>query len=232
MKWYEYWKEIRMKWHKSLSMGDNNYRFHEHKNLAHYANAAADIEFRFPFGFKELEGIHSRTDFDLKAHQEYSGKKLQYFDPEINESYIPYVIETSIGLDRMFLTVLSQSFYEENLGNGENRIVLKIPPLLSPVKVAILPLTKKNGMPEKAREIMKTLQIDFNCQYEEKDSIGKRYRRQDAIGTPLCVTVDHKTIEDNTVTLRDRDTMDQKRIDVNMLGSIISEKVNIAEYLI
>ena len=232
MKWYKYWKEIRMKWHKSLSMGENNYRFHEHKNLAHYANAAADIEFRFPFGFKELEGIHSRTDFDLKAHQEYSGKKLQYFDPEINESYIPYVIETSIGLDRMFLTVLSQSFYEENLGNGENRIVLKIPPLLSPVKVAILPLTKKNGMPEKAREIMKTLQIDFNCQYEEKDSIGKRYRRQDAIGTPLCVTVDHKTIEDNTVTLRDRDTMDQKRIDVNMLGSIISEKVNIAEYLI
>ena len=231
MKWYEYWKEFRMKWHNSLGMGEENYRFHEHENLAHYANAAADIEFKFPFGFKELEGIHSRTDFDLKAHQEHSGKKLQYFDPELGESYVPYVVETSIGLDRMFLTVLSHSFREEELENGGSRVVLKIPAVLAPLKAAILPLTKKDGMPEKAREIMKSLQIDFNCQYEEKDSIGKRYRRQDAIGTPYCITVDHQTLEDNTVTLRDRDTMEQERVAVEKLHSIIAKKVNIAKYL-
>ena len=231
MKWYEYWKEFRMKWHNSLGMGEDNYRFHDHENLAHYANAAADIEFKFPFGFKELEGIHSRTDFDLKAHQEHSGKKLQYFDPEIGESYVPYVVETSIGLDRMFLTVLSHAFREEQLENGESRVVLKIPALLAPIKAAILPLTKKDGMPEKAREIMKSLQIDFNCQYEEKDSIGKRYRRQDAIGTAFCITVDHQTLEDNTVTIRDRDTMEQERVSVEKLHSIIAEKVNIAKYL-
>ena len=232
MKWYEYWKDFRMKWHNSLGMGEKNYRFHDHETLAHYANAAADIEFKFPFGFKELEGIHSRTDFDLKAHQEHSGKKLQYFDPELGESYIPYVVETSIGLDRMFLTVLSHSFQEEQLENGESRVVLKIPAILSPIKAAILPLTKKDGMPEKAREIMKMLQIDFNCQYEEKDSIGKRYRRQDAIGTSFCITVDHKTLEDNTVTLRDRDTMEQERVSIEKLHSIIAEKVNISKYLI
>ncbi len=231
MKWYEYWKEFRMKWHNSLGMGDENYRFHDHENLAHYANAAADIEFKFPFGFKELEGIHSRTDFDLKAHQEHSGKKLQYFDPEINESYVPYVVETSIGLDRMFLTVLSHSYKEEELENGESRTVLKIPALLAPIKAAVLPLTKKDGMPEKAREILKTLQFDYNCIYEEKDSIGRRYRRQDAVGTPYCITVDHQTLEDNTVTLRDRDTMTQERVAVADLHSIITEKVNIAKYL-
>jgi glycyl-tRNA synthetase len=231
MKWYEYWKEFRMKWHNSLAMGEDNYRFHDHENLAHYANAATDIEFKFPFGFKELEGIHSRTDFDLKAHQEHSGKKLQYFDPELGESYVPYVVETSIGLDRMFLTVLSHAFREEKLENGESRVVLKIPAVLAPIKAAILPLTKKDGMPEKAREIMKMLQLDFNCQYEEKDSIGKRYRRQDAIGTPFCITVDHQTLEDNTVTLRDRDTMIQERISVEKLHVIIAEKVNIAKYL-
>ena len=231
MKWYDYWKEFRMKWHNSLAMGEDNYRFHDHENLAHYANAASDIEFKFPFGFKELEGIHSRTDFDLKAHQEHSGKKLQYFDPELEESYVPYVVETSIGLDRMFLTVLSHAFREEKLENGESRVVLKVPAVLAPIKAAILPLTKKDGMPEKAREIMKMLQLDFNCQYEEKDSIGKRYRRQDAIGTPFCITVDHQTLEDNTVTLRDRDTMIQERISVEKLLSIIAEKVNIAKYL-
>ena len=231
MKWYNYWKEFRMKWHNSLAMGEENYRFHDHENLAHYANAAADIEFKFPFGFKELEGIHSRTDFDLKAHQEYSGKKLQYFDPEIEESYVPYVVETSIGLDRMFLAVLSNSFNEEALENGESRVVLKIPAILSPLKAAIMPLTKKDGMPEKAREIMKLLQIDFNCQYEEKDSIGKRYRRHDAIGTPFCITVDHQTLEDNTITLRDRDTMTQERVSVEKLHTIIAEKVNIGKYL-
>jgi glycyl-tRNA synthetase len=230
-KWYNYWKDVRMKWHSSLNLGDENYRFHDHENLAHYANAATDIEFKFPFGFKELEGIHSRTDFDLKAHQKHSGKKLQYFDSEIEKSYVPYVIETSIGLDRMFLTILSSSFKEEQLENGESRIVLKIPSFLAPIKAAVLPLTKKDGMPQKAREIMKKLQSNFNCQYEEKDSIGKRYRRQDAIGTPYCITVDHQSLEDNTVTLRDRDAMSQCRVNIQKLNSIISEKVNIANYL-
>ena len=230
-KWYNYWKDVRMKWHSSLNLGDENYRFHDHENLAHYANAATDIEFKFPFGFKELEGIHSRTDFDLKAHQKHSGKKLQYFDSEIEKSYVPYVIETSIGLDRMFLTILSNSFKEEELENGESRIVLKIPSFLAPIKAAVLPLTKKDGMPQKAREIMQKLQSNFNCLYEEKDSIGKRYRRQDAIGTPYCITVDHQTLEDNTVTLRDRDAMSQCRVDIQKLNSIISEKVNIANYL-
>jgi len=231
MKWYNYWKDFRMKWHNSLGMGEENYRFHDHETLAHYANAATDIEFKFPFGFKELEGIHSRTDFDLTAHQEHSGRKITYFDPGINESYVPHVVETSIGLDRMFLAVLSHSFREEELENGENRVILKIPAVLAPLKAAILPLTKKDGLPEKAREIMKMLQLDFNCQYEAKDSIGKRYRRQDAIGTPLCITVDHQTLKDNTVTLRDRDTMKQERISVDKLHSIISDKVNIAKYL-
>ena len=230
-KWYNYWKDVRMKWHSSLNLGDENYRFHDHENLAHYANTATDIEFKFPFGFKELEGIHSRTDFDLKAHQKHSGKKLQYFDSEIEKSYVPYVIETSIGLDRMFLTILSNSFKEEELENGERRIVLKIPSFLAPIKAAVLPLTKKDGMPQKAREIMQKLQSNFNCQYEEKDSIGKRYRRQDAIGTPYCITVDHQTLEDNTVTLRDRDAMSQCRVDIQKLNSIISEKVNLANYL-
>ncbi len=231
IKWYNYWKKARMKWHHSLEMGNDNYRFHDHENLAHYANAAADIEFKFPFGFKELEGIHSRTDFDLKSHQKYSGKKLQYFDPEINKSYVPYVIETAIGLDRMFLAVLSYSFCEEDLGDGGSRIVLKIPPVLAPIKAAILPLTKKDGMPEKARKILRSIQVEFNCQYEEKDSIGKRYRRQDAIGTPLCITIDHQTLKDNTITLRDRDTMSQKRVLIEELYSVISEKVNICHYL-
>ena len=230
-KWYNYWKDIRMKWHSSLNLGDENYRFHDHENLAHYANAATDIEFKFPFGFKELEGIHSRTDFDLKAHQKHSGKKLQYFDSEIEKSYVPYVIETSIGLDRMFLTILSNSYKEEQLENGESRIVLKIPSFLAPIKAAVLPLTKKDGMPQKARKIMQELQSNFNCQYEGKDSIGKRYRRQDAIGTPYCITVDHQTLEDNTVTLRDRDAMSQCRVDIKELNSIISKKVNIANYL-
>ena len=231
MKWYNYWKDLRMKWHNSLGVGEDNYRFQDHENLAHYANAATDIEFKFPFGFKELEGIHSRTDFDLKAHQEYSGKKLQYFDAEIGDSYIPYVIETSIGLDRMFLAVLSQALREETLENGESRVVLKIPAILAPVKAAILPLTKKDGMPEKARTIMKLLQLDFNCQYEEKDSIGKRYRRHDAIGTPYCITIDHQTLEDNTITLRDRDSMNQERVLIEKLHSIIADKVNIGRHI-
>ncbi len=225
MKWYEYWKDARMKWHLSLGIPAEKYRFHNHEKLAHYANAAADIEFDFPFGFKELEGIHSRTDFDLGAHQEFSGKKLQYFDPELNESYVPYVVETSIGLDRTFLAVLSHAFTEEKLEDGSERVVMKIPPVLAPVKVAILPLMKKDGLPEKAREIMDSLKFDYMCQYEEKDAIGRRYRRHDAIGTPYCITVDHQTLEDQTVTIRERDTMEQERISVDLVSSVIEKKI-------
>ena len=225
MKWYEYWKEQRMKWHTSTGIPAEKYRFHDHEKLAHYANAAADIEFEFPMGFKELEGIHSRTDFDLGAHEKFSGKKLRYHDPEINESYVPYVIETSIGLDRMFLAVISYAFTEEKLEDGSERVVMKIPPLLAPYKVAVFPLTKKDGLPEKATEIMDGLKQDYMCFYEEKDTIGKRYRRHDAIGTPYCVTVDHQTLEDNTVTIRERDTMQQERIAIDKIGSMVAERL-------
>jgi glycyl-tRNA synthetase len=231
MKWYEYWKDTRAKWHKALGLGDNQYRFHDHIKLAHYANAACDIEFDFPMGFKELEGIHSRTDFDLKQHEQYSGKKMQYFDPELNQSYVPYVVETSVGLDRMFLAVLSSSYKNETLEDGSERVVLSIPPALAPYKVAVMPLTKKDGLPEKAREIIDGLKYDFLCQYDEKDSIGKRYRRQDAIGTPYSVTVDHQTLEDNTVTIRDRDTMEQTRVAISDLHRIIDEKVSMRSLL-
>ena len=231
MKWYEYWKETRMKWHHSLGLGENKYRYHNHEKLAHYANAAADIEFEFPFGFKELEGIHSRTDFDLSRHQEFSGRKQQYFDPETNENYVPYVVETSIGLDRTFLAILSAAYCEEKLENGEERVVLRIPAVLAPVKLAVLPLIKKDGLPEKAREIMQSLRLDFNCQYDEKDSIGKRYRRQDAIGTPFCITIDHQTLEDNTVTIRHRDSMQQDRVSIAELRGIIDEQVNVRNWL-
>lgn len=227
MEFYNYWKQERINWHLSLGFPESSYRFHDHEKLAHYANAAADIEFKFPMGFKELEGIHSRTDFDLKAHQEHSGKKIQYFDPEINESYTPYVVETSIGLDRMFLAVLSQAYNEEKLEDGSMRTVLNIPAVLAPIKAAILPLTKKDGLPEKAREIMEELMIDFNCLYEEKDAIGKRYRRMDAVGVPFCITVDHQTLEDQTVTIRDRDTMEQERVAIADLFEIIQKKVRI-----
>ncbi len=222
--WYEYWKENRMKWHQSLGMPDEVYRFHDHDKLAHYANAAADIEFEFPFGFKELEGIHSRTDFDLGAHQKFSGKKLQYFDPETNESYVPYVVETSIGLDRMFLAILSHAYNEETLEDGSQRIVMNLPPMLAPYKVAVLPLMKKDGLAEKAREVMDHLKYDFMCAYEEKDAIGRRYRRQDAIGTPYCITIDHQTLEDNTVTIRERDTMQQERIHADEVKKVVAEK--------
>ncbi len=232
MKWYEYWKEVRSNWHKSLGLGDTNYRFHDHIKLAHYANAAADIEFNFPMGFKELEGIHSRTDFDLKQHEQFSGKKLQYFDPELNESYVPYVVETSVGLDRMFLAVVSASLQNEKLEDGSERVVLRLPAALAPYKVAVMPLTKKDGLPEKAREILESLKFDFLCQYDEKDSPGKRYRRQDAIGTPYCVMVDHQTLEDNTVTIRDRDTMLQDRVSIDDLGKIIDQKVNMKHLLL
>ena len=231
MKWYEYWKGKRLEWHKAMGLGDEKYRFHDHEKLAHYANAAADIEFRFPFGFKELEGIHSRTDFDLGQHQKYSGRKMQYFDPETNESYIPYVIETSIGLDRTFLAVYSSAYCEEKLPDGEERVVLKLPAILAPVKLAVLPLVKKDGLPEMAREIMQELKFEFNCQYDEKDSIGKRYRRQDAIGTPFCITIDHQSLEDKRVTIRYRDSMEQDRVPVDELTAIVKDKVNMRKVL-
>ena len=225
MEWYEYWKTERLKWHLSLGIPAEKYRYHDHVKLAHYADAALDIEYEFPFGFKEVEGIHSRTDFDLKNHQLLSGKKLQYFDNEINKNYIPYVVETSIGLDRMFLLIMSQSFEEETLtkedGSTDTRTVLHIPPMLAPVKLAILPLLKKDGLPEIAREIMLDCKPLFRCFYEEKDAIGKRYRRQDAIGTPFCVTIDHQTKEDQTVTIRHRDSMLQERIPIQKIKEIV-----------
>jgi glycyl-tRNA synthetase len=209
----------------ALGFGAENYRFHVHEKLAHYANAAVDVEYKFPFGFKEVEGIHSRTDFDLSQHEKFSGKKIRYFDPELNESYVPFVVETSIGVDRMFLQVISAAYCEEQLEN-DMRVVLKIPPVLAPVKLAVLPLVKKDGLPEIAREIIDDLKFEFNCQYDEKDSIGKRYRRQDAIGTPFCVTVDNQTLEDNTVTIRYRDTMIQERVAISQIGSIIGKQVS------
>ena len=231
LEWFKSWKETRLKWHKALGFGDDSYRYHDHEKLAHYANAATDIEFKMPFGFKEVEGIHSRTNFDLSQHAKFSGRKIEYFDPETNESYTPFVIETSIGVDRMFLSVMCKSYEEEKLENGETRVVLKLPAALAPVKLAILPLVKKDGLPEKAHEIMQQLKFHFNCKYEEKDSIGKRYRRQDAIGTPFCITVDHDTLKDNCVTLRDRDTMEQTRVPIDSLLSLIEEKVSLISLL-
>lgn len=235
LEWFKKWKETRMSWHQALGFGAESYRFHDHEKLAHYANAATDIEFRFPFGFKEVEGIHSRTDFDLKRHQEFSGKKIQYFDPELNESYVPYVVETSIGVDRMFLQILSAAYKEEEIvkedGSKDSRVVLKLPPALAPIKLAVMPLVKKDGLPEKAEEIMKLLRLDFRCQYDEKDSIGKRYRRQDAIGTPFCITVDHQTLEDNAVTIRYRDTMEQERVAIEQLYDILKKKTDLREIL-
>ena len=284
LEWFPKWKETRLKWHKALGFGDDHYRFHDHDKLAHYANAATDIEFLMPFGFKEVEGIHSRTNFDLSQHEKFSGKSIKYFDPELNESYTPYVIETSIGVDRMFLSIMvegihsrtnfdlsqhekfsgksikyfdpelnesytpyvietsigvdrmflsimSAAYTEETLENGETRVVLKLPAALAPVKLAVMPLVKKDGLPEKAREIMNDLKFHFHCQYDEKDSIGKRYRRQDAIGTPYCITVDHQTLEDNCVTLRNRDTMQQERVAISELNNIIADKVSITSLL-
>ncbi len=229
-KWFDIWKEKRIRWFKALGFDKNKFRFHKHDKLAHYAKDAYDIEYQFPFGFKELEGIHSRTDFDLSQHQAFSGKKIQYFDNDKNESYVPYVIETSLGLDRTFLAIISAAYTEEQL-EKETRVVLKIPPALAPIKLAVLPLVKKDGLPETARKIMNNLKYDVNCHYEEKDSIGRRYRRQDAIGTPFCITVDHQTIEDNTVTIRYRDSMLQDRVNIDNLQKIIKEKTDIKTLL-
>jgi len=235
--WYAHWKEARLKWHQKLGLGNEKYRYHDHVKLAHYADAAVDIEFEYPFGFKELEGIHSRTDFDLKNHQELSGKKLQYFDAELDENgkpygnYIPYVIETSVGLDRLFLSVMCAAYKEEEVGEADSdkkdtRVVLRIPPVLAPYKLAIFPLTKKDGLPEVARKIMDDLKLDYNCFYEEKDAIGKRYRRQDAIGTPFCITIDHQSLEDQTVTIRHRDSMQQERIAIESLRGMLDSAIN------
>ncbi|HLP71966.1 MAG TPA: glycine--tRNA ligase [Bacteroidales bacterium] len=233
--WFRDWKEKRMKWHTALGFGEENYRFHDHIKLAHYANAATDIEFKFPFGFKEVEGIHSRTDFDLKQHQSYSGKKIQYFDPDKGESYIPFVIETSIGVDRMFLQVVSASYAEEELkkedGSADTRVVLRLPSFLAPVKLAVMPLVRKDGLPEIAEKVVQDLRFNFRCQYDDKDSIGRRYRRQDAIGTPYCITIDHQTRDDQTVTIRYRDSMQQDRVKISQLVDIIDEKVSIKTLL-
>ena len=229
--WYEKWKETRIKWHKALGLGDEKYRFHDHVKVAHYANAACDIEFEFPFGFKELEGIHSRTDFDLSSHEEFSGKKLRYFDPEANESYVPYVVETSIGLDRMFLAVISSCLKEEQLEDGSSRTLLALPAALAPYSVAVLPLLKKDGLPEMAQSIFKKLSLDYNCTIDQKDAIGRRYRRQDAMGTPYAITVDHQSLEDNTVTVRDRDSMQQVRISIDEVSNYIKEKTSLSALL-
>ena len=231
MEWFKHWKEWRLRWHKALGLGDSKYRYHDHEKLAHYANAATDIEFEMPFGFKEVEGIHSRTNFDLSQHEKFSSKKIQYFDPELNESYTPYVIETSIGVDRMFLSVLCSSYEEQELEGGDKRVVLHLPTALAPVKCAVLPLVKKDGLPEKAREIVDDLKFDFTTHYEEKDAIGRRYRRQDAIGTPFCITVDHQTLEDNTVTLRERDSMKQTRVAIADLHKLIHDQVSLNSLL-
>ncbi len=229
MEWFEHWKRERSRWHEALGMTD--FRLQDHLNLPHYANAATDIEYAFPMGYKELEGIHSRTDHDLKKHEEHSGKKMRYYDPEEDRSYIPYVIETSIGLDRMVLAVLSHSFQKESLEDGSERELMRIPPVLAPVKAAVLPLTRKDGLPEKAQEVLDALKFEYHCHYEEKDSIGKRYRRQDAIGTPYCITVDHDSLSDDTVTLRDRDTMEQERVPIDELRKTLEAKVSMAQFL-
>ena len=231
MQWFDYWKQFRLRWHKAMGLGDAKYRFHDHDKLAHYANAATDIEFELPFGFKEIEGIHSRTDFDLSSHEKYSGKNIKYFDPEQNQSYTPYVVETSIGLDRTFLAIMASSYSEEQLEGGDSRVVLRLPATLAPIKLCIMPLVRKDGLPEKAREIFNALRLDFKCSYDEKDSIGKRYRRQDAIGTPFCLTVDHDTLQDNCVTLRHRDSMQQERIPIDQVQPFVDKQVNINNLL-
>lgn len=231
LEWFKKWKAMRLNWHQALGLGNEKYRFHDHEKLAHYANAATDIEFEMPFGFKEVEGIHSRTDFDLSRHEEFSGKKLRYYDAELGESYVPYVVETSIGVDRLFLSILCGSFEEETLENGETRVVLHLPPALAPKKVAVLPLVRKDGLPELSKKIVNELKYHFPCDYDEKDSIGKRYRRQDALGTPYCITVDHDSLEDHTVTIRHRDTMEQIRVPIEKLRDIIEENVSMQSLL-
>ena len=234
--WYAKWKELRMKWHLAIGTPASKLKFKDHDNLAHYADAAVDVQFEFPFGFKELEGIHSRTDFDLGSHQKLSGKKLQYFDPELNENYVPFVVETSIGADRMFLALMSHAYTEETVpdaqGEDASRVVLKLHPSLAPIKCAVLPLLKnKEELTKAASDIFNKLKFSVECQYDEKDAIGRRYRRQDAIGTPFCITIDFQTLEDGTVTIRDRDTLKQDRIRVEDLEQILIKKTDMKNLL-
>jgi len=229
--WFKLWKDKRLKWHLNLGIDSNSFRFHDHDKLAHYADAACDIEYLFPFGFKELEGIHSRTDFDLKSHENLSGKKIQYYDPESDTNYTPFVIETSIGLDRMFLAIISNSLKTENLEDGTSRVLMSIPKQLAPNKLAFLPLLKKDGLPNYTRKLIKEFNHEIDLIYDEKDAIGRRYRRQDAIGTPYCITIDHQTLEDDTFTIRDRDSMEQKRIDLSELKSIVENELTLKSLL-
>ena len=230
-KWYETWKERRMLWHYSLGFEKENYRFHDHDKLAHYADAATDIQFKFPFGFKELEGIHSRTDFDLGNHEKFSGKKLKYYDIDSDKKYTPYVVETSIGLDRLFLAIISNSLEEEKLDNNSTRTVLKLPKFLAPTKLAILPLLKKDELVKLSKKIKDDLKFDFNLVYDEKDAIGRRYRRQDAIGTPYCITIDHDSLKNETVTIRDRDSMKQDRVKIEEVKNFLNSKIDISIWL-
>tara|TARA_B100001063_G_scaffold170207_1_gene159366 strand:- start:1235 stop:2776 length:1542 start_codon:yes stop_codon:yes gene_type:complete len=229
--WFDIWKKKRLDWHLNIGIDNASFRYHDHDKLAHYADAACDIEFLFPFGFKELEGIHSRTDFDLKSHEKLSGKKIQYFDPVLDKNYTPFVVETSIGLDRMFLAILTHSFKMETLDDGSSRIVMSIPKQLAPNKLAFLPLLRKDGLPEYTIKLMKEFKHEINIVYDEKDAIGRRYRRQDAIGTPYCITIDHQTLEDDTFTLRDRDSMDQKRIKIDQLKKIVEDELTLKSLL-
>ena len=230
--WYEYWKKERLNWHLSLGIDKSLFRFHNHEKLAHYADAACDIEFNFPFGFKELEGIHSRTDFDLSNHEKYSSKQIKYFDSVDNSKYTPYVLETSIGLDRMFLAIFTSSLTYDKLEDSSKRVVLKIPSILAPYKCAFLPLLKKDRLPEISKKVQKKLRLNFSTAYDEKDAIGRRYRRQDAIGTPYCITVDHQTVTDNTVTIRERDSMNQERIHIDKLEEFLRSSLNINNWLL
>ena len=230
-KWYETWKERRMLWHYSLGFEKENYRFHDHDKLAHYADAATDIQFKFPFGFKELEGIHSRTDFDLGNHEKFSGKKLKYYDIDSDKKYTPYVVETSIGLDRLFLAIISNSLEEEKLDNNSTRTVLKLPKFLAPTKLAILPLLKKDELVKLSKKIKDDLKFDFNLVYDEKDAIGRRYRRQDAIGTPYCITIDHDSLKNEIVTIRDRDSMKQDRVKIEEVKKFLNSKIDISIWL-
>ena len=229
--WFDIWKKKRLDWHLNIGIDNSSFRYHDHDKLAHYADAACDIEFLFPFGFKELEGIHSRTDFDLKSHEKLSGKKIQYFDPALDKNYTPFVVETSIGLDRMFLAILTHSFKMETLDDGSSRNVMSIPKQLAPNKLAFLPLLRKDGLPEYTIKLMKEFKHEINIVYDEKDAIGRRYRRQDAIGTPYCITIDHQTLEDDTFTLRDRDSMDQKRIKIDQLKKIVEDELTLKSLL-
>jgi glycyl-tRNA synthetase len=222
--WLATWRDRRVAWLQALGIRGDRLRLHQHgpDELAHYAKEAWDIQYFFPFGWQEFEGIHNRTDFDLSRHQEHSGKKLEYFDPQTQERYLPYVIETAIGLDRLFLVVLADAYAEEEV-EGETRTVLRLAPRLAPITAAIFPLVKKDGMPEVAHRIAGDLRGRLSVFYDESGSIGRRYRRQDEAGTPFCITVDGQTLEDETVTVRDRDTLQQVRVPVPGLADHLAD---------